>query len=626
MITREDKVIFVKRPNGQFVVDYPDGTRFTTQSKKDTAALESFTVECMGYAKTVYNSSDKMVQVFLPHDVTISCSLTGDYTVEKAGGDCLSFSSKGTATYQPALNKCQYVVDYSLSQENVITCVKSAKPVITADLDGQISPNSVALDGSATHHLPSLYILAADGTCCRLTSMSELKRLMGVAQSHPKGMVLEDTLPGEPLQKNITVFDVDNSSDPCYHVLPYNEENIIPPSLRNLAYPSSTSTANRSRTDGSKKPRFGVNVGKGLMIGSLKRPSPPGPMPVVKALLHRHFVVPQDHPKAVQSAAREALARYVEWRSKEEQSLKDLLPKDLRSDEEKAEATKQHTEAMEMAEEQEVLETDSELWTGYVQRLKGIDNASLASVALEKQTEMSESVQQKIAEKKRENQETEAAKNVLISGKIPPYFESDSGRAFLAAQAADLQRLTQKLAQPRSQQPYKVKVSFEDPHHAIPAPPSGGSTPSTTCSTAVPMGENTSSPSPTELGQMSSPSAIRAQNPTPFHADGQGTPTQARPLNPTPGHAFRPDALIQNGNASSPQSAPEIGSFSNNNGQNSLLPATYNQARQILVSEDLQFEAESPIADTIVMLDQEGTVVESDVNMETKVHKYRYYC
>ena len=29
------------------------------------------------------------------------------------------------------------------------------------------------------------------------------------------------------------------------------------------------------------------------------------------------------------------------------------------------------------------------------------------------------------------------------------------------------------------------------------------------------------------------------------------------------------------------------------------------------------FEAESPIADTIVMLDQEGTVVESDVNMET---------
>ena len=614
---REDGLMIVRHPSGSVIVDHPNSTRFTT-AYTGSGEVESVDVEYLGFARVKYSHPAGSTTITLPNASSVSCTPEGEYSVAKEGSGSVVFSKDGVATLQS--DSCMYQVNYGMKgvEDAVLRCCQveqEQKLLFSVGVTGEITQHtSVPL--SPSMHSPEYYILDEKEDVYRLLPAAQLEEALKKTSSDSK-VVLQDVFPGDSMQKSITVLESTNSSDPIHHVVPFTREDIVPPNLKKASMP------NEERPPSNKKPRFGVSVGKGLMIGSLERPSPPKPVPKVGALMYRQFVNPYQEPEKLRTALVACLTKYACWKNEHQETMKDIQPTDARSDEEKEKVTQLQATAKEGLTQNNGLSlsgkgTESALWKAYIDQLTGVQEGKVSQESISIKSTHSTLKQEEDA---KEREDAEAAKLALRSGTIPKYFSSTQGQSFLAMQPPDLQSLTMKLAQPKLSQSYKAKVSFEEDY--ISKSPveerdgSGFTTPSTTCSTAVPMGE-TNSPSPSELGQMANVTTLRPQNPTPYHADGKGTPTESRPLNPTPGHASR-DAMTLRVSSSekSPSNNPSsLLGYVAANGQGELHQGNY------VISERLgeYNEGESQVADTIAALDQEETVAGSEINQfESKV-------
>ena len=615
---REDGVCLVRRPSGHVLVDYPDGTRFTTQySSKPNSPVECLVVECMGFARIKY-TADGSAGVTLPRGFVVHCSTKGDYVIEEEGCRILSFSSGGLASYSPCTADYQYNLDYTAQKADGILKVslkgQEAGALLSVSTTGEIVQHA-ELHTPPSQHTPLYYIVKEDGRCYQLMSTHHLDNLVEGMSASPEEVVLQDVLPGDPMQKSVDFLIPEHCSDPSYHAVPYQEEGIVPPNLKKAGLPMTGSTPPCS----GMKSRFGLSVGKSLLIGSLERPVPPPPVPHIKTLLHRQFLVPYQKSQNLRASIVKALTAYVAWRNEEDKGLEEVLPCDSRDPAERQSAA---TLEQDVAKETSGGTFNTELWDAYVDSFCSHHETGSNG---RQQVAHSSASATKPRVKESTTEEVEATKKALRSGTVPPYFESPDGQAFLSTQVPNMQALASKLAHPKMHQAYKAKVSFENPSRPFqqggrgPAELSICSTPSTTCSTAVPMGDSNSSPEPSELGQVNTPSSVRPQNPTPQHADGMGTPTDARPLNPTPGHAFR-DALgmdVDNGRPNNP--TPAL-AYLGASGHTASSPSNFVPSRPAADYLEMQYEADSPTAETIAALEQDDTVAGSDVNpSESKV-------
>lgn len=621
MVVREDGVCLVRRPSGCILVNYPDGTRFTTQyNSEPNSTMEYFVVECSGFARVKYTFPDSSAVVTFPHSFIVHCSTKGDYTIEEEGCGILSFSNQGLASYRPHGADLKYDLDYTAQNADAILKVclneQEAGALLSVSSRGEIAQHA-ELHTPPSQHTPLYYIVKEDGLCYQLMSTYQLDSLVKDMSASPEKVVLQDVLPGDPMQKSVDLLIPEQCSDPSYHVVPYQEKEITPPNLKKAGLPRMDSTP---RCNGSKS-QFGLSVGKSLLIGSLEHPVPPPPVPYIKALLHRQFLAPYQSSQHLRSSIVKALATYVAWRNEEGKGLEEVLPCDSRDPEERHSAAKLEQD---VAKEASGSTSRTVLWDAYVNEF--CSHPDTGSNGRQRVANSSATAtKSKVKESTRE--EVEATKKALQSGIVPPYFESPDGKEFLATQMPNMQALASKLAQPKMHQAYKAKVSFEDRSRTCQQGDDGGgpaevsvcSTPSTTCSTAVPMGDNNSSPSPSELGQVNTPSSVRPQNPTPHHADGMGTPTDARPLNPTPGHAFR-DALGMDVDSGRPNNPTPALAYLGASGQTASSPSNFVPSRPAADYLEMQYEADSPIAETIAALEQDDTVAGSDVNpSESKV-------
>lgn len=621
---REDGMCLVRRPSGQILVDYPDGTRFTTQYNSRRSSLEYCVVECSGFARVKYTFPDRSAIITLPRGFIVHCSTKGDYTIEEEGCGSLSLSNEGLASYHPRVAGCRYKLDYAAQNADAILKVCSnahkACTLLSVSSKGEILQHA-DLHSPPSQHTPLYYIVREGGLCYQLMSKCQLDGLIKGMSSSLEEVVLQDVLPGDPMQKSLDLLFPQHCSDPSCHVVPYQEKGIIPPNLKDAGLPSKGSSLHCS----GSKPQFGLSVGKSLLIGSLDHPVQPPPVPHIKALLHRQFLVPYQTPESLRSSAVRAVAKYVTWRNEEDKRLEVVLPCDSRDTDERRSAARLQQD---VAEEVSGSTSGAKLWDAYVTEFSS--HHSTGSNGKKRVSQPTAAAKPRVKESTRE--EVDATKKALQSGAVPPYFESPDGREFLTTHMPDMQGLSDKLAHPKMHQAYKAKVSFEDHSRPFQRDGSGGgggpaevsmcSTPSTTCSTAVPMGDTNSSPSPSELGQVNTPSSVRPQNPTPYHADGNGTPTDARPLNPTPGHAFR-DTLamdVDSASAIRPNNPTPALAYLGASGHTAASPSNFVPSRPAADYLEMQYEVDSPIAETIAALEQDDTVAGSDVNpSESKV-------
>jgi hypothetical protein len=123
MITREDNLKMVFRPNGSKVIEFEDGTRITrfyqepikssstelknsrndsNQNEPDSFKTMFTKVECAGFATTVFNSKSAECNVILGNGTVVTCDPTKNtYSVACASGEAINASQDGYISFCP---------------------------------------------------------------------------------------------------------------------------------------------------------------------------------------------------------------------------------------------------------------------------------------------------------------------------------------------------------------------------------------------------------------------------------------------------------------------------------------------------------------------------------------------
>eukprot|EP00058_Branchiostoma_floridae_P014404 XP_002599892.1 hypothetical protein BRAFLDRAFT_120607 [Branchiostoma floridae] len=119
VVTREDKVISVHRPDDSVVVEHRDGTRITTfykdviravpvdenetgeSPRMETARVKHTKVECVGYATLLFNSLDGSCMTVFGNGTSLMTNLNGTYQLYHGDGGRLDMDADGTTVYAP---------------------------------------------------------------------------------------------------------------------------------------------------------------------------------------------------------------------------------------------------------------------------------------------------------------------------------------------------------------------------------------------------------------------------------------------------------------------------------------------------------------------------------------------
>ena len=526
------------------MVEHADGTRFTTHWSDEVSDKipSEVVIECAGFARVIYYQSQRQCKVDFPDHSKILCSTDGSYIISKPNDYTLHIAPNGEAKYTPGFQQEQAQIEQQSSGTYTLDHTGCSDILVTRDTlgnqfsvsaAGEISVLPSSTDMKVPPHAaftPRYFVLQEDGTCYEMVQSKTADAVIAAAESNRKAIVIRDTQFSEPNSTSTTIiepYEVGSNS------LPYMEESIIPENLRTVALSCQAGGEQKQTSINgcTHKRKFGVGVGKALMIGSYHKPPPQAPFVRPNALKYRQFV----HVRPVCGETREevysGLTRYLTWCREQERGGEDLQPVDERTDSEKQVARElQSRWNQDISDKVNI--PDSELSSKYIQL--AVQQPSCEVIRSSERVGMKAKYSEGI---KKELEDTEAAKIALREHKVMPYFES---MEYLRAKSPDMEELASKLAKPK--QPTDVASTealvSKQAHSSC-------STPSTlhSASMTLPPGGEVASPVPSEatgqLGPVGSLSKLRPSNPTPDHAHGNGTPTDIRPTNPTPSHALK---------------------------------------------------------------------------------------
>ena len=529
MISREDNVTLLHRPNGSLVVEHADGTRFTTKFNQSNEVPTEIIVECPGFARVIHNPVSHQCKLEFADSTEVICSTDGSYALSKPKAYKLDITYDGKAHYKPDITslKSSYTLNYT-GQGDLLVASDQLNN-FSVNLQGEASTSATTVP-SHQAFAPRYFVSHPDGTSYELLHRDSVKNIISEAEMNPKAVVLKQQEP-----------DCTTIIEPCMTglpVVPYIEGDIIPSNLRRKAESDALQQTGSPCKQNTSR-RFGVGVGKALMIGSYERPSPPMQFTSPNALKYRQFV----HLRPVKGTAKEqifiGLTDFLVWYRKQEADADALIPEDSRKVDEVAAA---HA----LQSKWNICEKPADPFDATV--IANYANAA-SSIKNSKEDKPLIQTRRQVEFVKGELEETEAVKQALRNNRVPTYFQSEE---YFTVQSPDMDALTSELAQ--SKKISKPLSTTTDEQQDSKYPHSGVSTPSTLQSTSGTMiaEREVVSPAHSELGPVSSLSKLRPSNPTPDHAHGKGTPTDLRPTNPTPSHAFK-----TNGNGPSASTSSE---------------------------------------------------------------------
>ena len=528
-ITREDKIVTVKRPDGSYVSEFEDGTRFTVsavQDEDETSSLSEITIECVGFSQVTYRVASQECSLLFADDTVITCSNQGAYTVLREGDYELCIESTGKAQYKiPNAPNAVYVMDHT----NIDSCFHG--------IDSQGNTFSLKSNSEATvdaanpiEHAafaPCYFQLTPNRLGFQLHKASAVAELIAKAESNPKVAVVKESVPNEPAITSTTLIEpvLIQSTPPT--VASLWDSSIVPYNLRNGEFvPPSMVVPHR----GDKKLKFGSLVGKGLEIGSFNNQHPKSVSIVPPGLKYRQFLHMPPSDGDTRQDIHDVLTSYVIDRHERMTKSENMLPTEQREPLEVGLAESLNMKFMEL-----------NMGEVYASAMSSKRKQSFQPVP----PSMSQEGVEFIEKSKEELEVAEDSKVALRHRDIPPYFESKYAQPYLPLDPPDMSYLTSQLAHPPERVVTKSPYTTQSSSLTLTMDESDslfqGEGPSATTKSPTTTSRRHTHPGPkSTLDTMTCPSR----------------PTDKRPTNPTPMKAVVIDDMSLHRQSSPDKEAP----------------------------------------------------------------------
>ncbi|XP_021376816.1 sperm-associated antigen 17-like isoform X5 [Mizuhopecten yessoensis] len=589
MATRDDHVITISYPDGTTIIEHADGTRITTYYKEnqiatgeedfednemkefETQTVKFVKVECPAYATVEFNCLTSENLTIFGNGTTINVFPDGYYMLHQHDGGRVEVDMEGTLTYypRPIRNMEQLLPERELQY---ILCHNADVVVETVDSDGNvfnvksngdftvIPVNGDALSESSMdegktdkklttfrEHAPRFFILHSDGSGTELLRYQDVAEYLSTAEHSPATAVLKDDLPDYPGVLGITILKPYLGGPSERFFKKYDQESIIPPGIR--CRDLTTLPPKEFKTPG---PGYGKNLGQGLSVGAAVRQ--PIRIPILKCpnvLELRQLIQYKPVSGSLRESLKAGVKEYAEFVIERNKVTDMMQVVDPRTDEERIHAADLTEIGLQTARR--------ELPQYEPANIKGIyEKVTAPPVPSPPPTPQPKRTMADWERDQREMNQELDGRDSLRKKRIPTYFDSEFGKAFLLTQAKDVDEILQQLTEdPRKDGTEAVRGnSSSQSNNPQQISPDTSAYPARSVAAVTSVQSDRSSTSPVDTlhpKQVSdtpisyavyaetvpSRGGIRPGNPTPAHATGQGSPAPLRPDNPTPGHAVK---------------------------------------------------------------------------------------
>ncbi|XP_056016111.1 sperm-associated antigen 17-like isoform X10 [Ostrea edulis] len=589
MATRDDHVITVSYPDGTTIVEHADGTRITTYYRENTPnpeesqdlepekEFESQTVkfvkvECPAYATVEFNCATSENLTIFGNGSTINVFPDGYYMLHHWDGGRCEVDTEGTVTYYPRPDKIteqllperelQYVIRHNA--DVIVEMVDTDGNVFNVKSNGdfQVIPangdemSDVSNDDlpkiekkltTFKEHAPRFLIIHSDGSGTELLRYQDIAEYLTTAEQSPATAVLKDELANFPGVTGITILKPYIGGPSERWLKKYDQESIIPHGIR--CRDLTTLPPKEFKTPGAK---FGTNIGQGLAVGGAVKQ--PVRIPILKCpnlLELRQMIQYKPVPPALREKLQSGLREYAEYVVERNKVADYMKVVDPRTEEEKINASDLQEIGLQQAKDKNYASANlKELY----------ERATAPPVPSPPPTPQPKRTQADWDRDQREVSEELTGRDALKKNKIPRYFDSEFGKAFLLTQAKDLDEILRELsADPRKDgtEAIRGQLSGQSGQQISPVT---SAYPARSLAAVTSVQSDRSSTSPVDTlppknvpdtplsyadnelrgvytETVPSRGGVRPGNPTPAHAQGQGSPAPIRPQNPTPVHA-----------------------------------------------------------------------------------------
>ncbi|XP_072182655.1 sperm-associated antigen 17 [Excalfactoria chinensis] len=494
MTVRDDEVIIVEKPDGSRVVDHADGTRITTFYQDCREHLVPQDNKKTDELSETITRKVKCIQVENPEFaiVTTNCE---DGTCCAVFGDGTSIIAKPQGTYQVLPNKtgslfideecsavytheaCSFTTKKGMQAGRYI--MKHTSSTICEMMDPEGNLFKVMADGSTSvlvqsidfdnkengssasvlpeinksisydEHVPRFFIIHMDGSGTELLRSKDVEEYLAEVSGDPAVAVLQEPVQEYPGAVSITILFPLSEASPW--VMKKEPESIVPPNLQ-------------PRTWNAFSPReqeitVRTHSWKGLCIGSKKTCLPVPVQKCPKKLQIRQLFQYEPLGDELREKLHLSLKKYIENILKREDELEEMNLKEPRTEEEKENAAnlldlvKSFPNWEKASEDLSAKAHVTELYEHAVtsqcqlrteKSVTGQTADQQQSFSAEEQTPGSK-WQSKQQEHRKELDEGKKTLMAIRNKTIPPYFESELGKAFLSKKFPDVEALYKKL-------------------------------------------------------------------------------------------------------------------------------------------------------------------------------------
>ncbi|CAG2231566.1 unnamed protein product [Mytilus edulis] len=476
MATRDDHVMTISYPDGTTIVEHADGTRITTYYREnqitrsgeesyegeekeiEVQTIKFVKVECPAYATVEFNSVTSENLTIFGNGTTINVFPDGYYMLHHYDSGRLEVDTEGTVTYYPRPNKIteqmlperdlQYVLRHnadivieSVDLEGNVFNVKSNGDyaVMTANEDdlSDTSQDESRADkrmASFKEHAPRFFICHADGSGTELMRYQDVAEYINNAEQSQATAVLRDDLPDYPGVQGITILKpyVGGLSDVWFKK--YDQESIIPQGIRSRDL--TTLPPKEFKTPG---PKYGTTLGQGLNVGTVSKQA--ARIPILKCpnkLELRQIIQYKPVSNQLRDQLQAGLKDYAEYVINRNKTSEFMQPVDPRTDEEKIHAADLQEMGLHSA-------TNPQFPPEVVKDI--YEKAMTPPAPSPPPTPTPKRTKADWERDQRELAEEQEGRNALRNKKIPVYFDSEFGKAFLLSQAKDVDEILQQLSE-----------------------------------------------------------------------------------------------------------------------------------------------------------------------------------
>ncbi|XP_015419028.1 PREDICTED: sperm-associated antigen 17 [Myotis davidii] len=498
MTTREDKAIIVEKQDGTRIVDHADGTRITTfyQVYEDnfirlsdqeinegpqvtaTRQVKCMRIESSHYATVITNCEDSRCCATFGDGTSVIAKPQGTYQVLPPNTGCLYIDRDCSAIYCHESSSDIYYPFQNREQLRASTYImKHTSEVICQVLDPEGNTFEVMADGSVStrlpeinledhldaspegydnlssahlhknhlqifgEHVPRFFVVYADGSGVELLRDSDIEEYLSLAYGEPTTVVLQEPVQEQPGALSITVLRPFCEASPW--LMKKELDTIVPPNLQSRTW--ETFPPVEKKTPG---PPFGTQLWKGLNIEAKQLVSTPAP--VVKSpnvLQIRQFIQHEIIKNEVKLKLQISLKDYINHILKKEDELQDMTVKDSRTEEERGNAADLLKLVM---LNESIFKVAAHLIDLYKQSLTSVPEClpdPFDTELSEKKLKHAATVKhwkEKIAQKRKEIENTNNYLMKIRNKVVSPYFKSEFSKTFQSQKGEDVSKTTEK--------------------------------------------------------------------------------------------------------------------------------------------------------------------------------------